>query len=415
MRGRDVTEPNGPGRRRVPPIAVSPDVRTIGIGDGGNEIGMGKIPHETIVKNIPNGDLIHCRVPTDHLIVAGVSNWGAYALAAGVYVLRGVKPPADLFDPDREREILEVMVREGPLVDGVTGKQTATVDGLIVGGVREAARPHPRDSGVVTVPTSATPPGPTSALACRDGRHTGPTPGLALGFVQANLVVLPKDWAFDFLLFCQRNPKPCPLLDVTEPGDPEPKAVAPGADLRTDLPAYRVWRERRAGRGADRRARSTGATTSSAFVIGCSFTFENALLEAGVPVRHIEQGVNVPMYRTNIPCRPAGRFRGPMVVSMRPLTPAQAIEATPHLRQVPARPRGTGPLRRPGGDRHPRRRRSRTSATRSRSAPGEVPVFWACGVTPQAVLMQARPPFAITHKPGHMFLTDLRDRDLEAV
>lgn len=103
---------------------------TIGIGDGGNEIGMGKIPHETIVKNIPNGDLIHCRVPTDHLIVAGVSNWGAYALAAGVYVLRGVKPPADLFDPDREREILEVMVREGPLVDGVTGKQTATVDGL---------------------------------------------------------------------------------------------------------------------------------------------------------------------------------------------------------------------------------------------------------------------------------------------
>jgi hypothetical protein len=103
---------------------------TIGIGDGGNEIGMGKIPHETIVKNIPNGDLIHCRVPTDHLIVAGVSNWGAYALAAGVYVLRGVKPPADLFDPDREREILEVIVREGPLVDGVTGKQTATVDGL---------------------------------------------------------------------------------------------------------------------------------------------------------------------------------------------------------------------------------------------------------------------------------------------
>lgn len=102
----------------------------IGIGDGGNEIGMGKIPHDTIVKNIPNGDLIHCRVPSKHLIVAGVSNWGAYALAAGVYVLRGVKPPAGLFDPDREREILDLMVREGPLVDGVTGKQTATVDGL---------------------------------------------------------------------------------------------------------------------------------------------------------------------------------------------------------------------------------------------------------------------------------------------
>lgn len=103
---------------------------TIGIGDGGNEIGMGKIPHDTIVKNIPNGDLIHCRVPTDHLIVAGVSNWGAYALAAGIFVLRGVKPPADLFDPDRELAILEAMVRVGPLVDGVTGQQTATVDGL---------------------------------------------------------------------------------------------------------------------------------------------------------------------------------------------------------------------------------------------------------------------------------------------
>jgi hypothetical protein len=124
----DESAENGTWMKTVAPETVP--WPTIGIGDGGNEIGMGKIPHETIVKNIPNGDLIHCRVPTDHLIVAGVSNWGAYALAAGVYVFRGVKPPPDLFDPDREREILEVMVREGPLVDGVTGKQTATVDGL---------------------------------------------------------------------------------------------------------------------------------------------------------------------------------------------------------------------------------------------------------------------------------------------
>jgi D-glutamate cyclase len=127
MRGRDVTTRTLPSHHLFDPPACP---HTIGIGDGGNEIGMGKIPHETIVKNIPNGDLIHCRVATDHLIVAGVSNWGAYALAAGVYILHGVKPPGDLFDPDREREILEVMVREGPLVDGVTGKQTATVDGL---------------------------------------------------------------------------------------------------------------------------------------------------------------------------------------------------------------------------------------------------------------------------------------------
>jgi D-glutamate cyclase len=131
MRGRDITANMLPAHHLFQFSAGQPTLwQTIGIGDGGNEIGMGKIPHETIVKNIPNGDLIHCRVPTDHLIVTGVSNWGAYALTAGVYVLRGVKPPGDLFDPHRERAILEVMVREGPLVDGVTGKQTATVDGL---------------------------------------------------------------------------------------------------------------------------------------------------------------------------------------------------------------------------------------------------------------------------------------------
>ena len=130
MRGRDVSGYSFLGKQQywhgcgplLPP--------TIGIGDGGNEIGMGKVPHETVVRNIPNGDLIHCRVATDYLIVAGVSNWGAYALAAGVLVLRGVKPPPDLFDHDRERAILEVMVRDGPLVDGVTGRQEATVDGL---------------------------------------------------------------------------------------------------------------------------------------------------------------------------------------------------------------------------------------------------------------------------------------------
>src|SRR5579871_5717339 len=164
-------------------------------------------------------------------------------------------------------------------------------------------------------------------MAARSGRITGPTPGLAMGFVQANLVILPKDWAFDFLLFCQRNPKPCPLLDVTEPGDPVPRLVAPDADLTQDVPRYCIYQN--------------GALTDSptsidklwrpdlvAFIIGCSFTFENALLAAGIPVRHIEQGRNVPMYRTNIACRPAGRFRGPLVVSMRPLTPAQAEAAT---------------------------------------------------------------------------------------
>lgn len=131
MRGLEISPLRPPAHRLVEYApSVNPAIQTIGIGDGGNEIGMGKLPHELVVANIPNGDLIHCRVPTDHLIVAGVSNWGAYALAAGIFVLRGVKPPSDLFDPDRERTILEAMVKAGPLVDGVTGKPTATVDGL---------------------------------------------------------------------------------------------------------------------------------------------------------------------------------------------------------------------------------------------------------------------------------------------
>jgi uncharacterized protein YcsI (UPF0317 family) len=247
--------------------------------------------------------------------------------------------------------------------------------------------------------------------SCRRGELARPTPGLALGFVQANLVVLPKDWAFDFLLFCQRNPKPCPLLDVTEPGDPEPKFVALGGDLRTDLPAYRVWRDGELVEEPTDIVKHWRDDLVS-FVIGCSFTFENALLAAGVPVRHIEQNVNVPMYRTNIACRSVGRFAGPMVVSMRPLTPELAVKAAricsrfPRAHGAPVHlgdPAAIGirDITRPDfGDPVEIR-------------PGELPVFWACGVTPQAVLMQARPPFAITHKPGHMFLTDLRDMDLD--
>lgn len=247
--------------------------------------------------------------------------------------------------------------------------------------------------------------------ACRTGTHTGPTPGLALGYVQANLVVLPRDWAFDFLLYCQRNSKPCPLLDVTEPGDPEAKSVAPGSDLRTDLPAYRVWENGQLiAEPADIACYWRDDLVS--FVIGCSFTFENALMAAGVPMRHIEQNVNVPMYNTNIACKPAGRLSGPLVVSMRPLTPAQAVKAT----QVCSRfPRAHGAPFHFGSP--------EAIGIRDIDKPdygdaveictGEVPVFWACGVTPQVALTQAKPPFAITHKPGHMFLTDMKDTNLE--
>jgi uncharacterized protein YcsI (UPF0317 family) len=245
----------------------------------------------------------------------------------------------------------------------------------------------------------------------RSGEWNLPTPGLALGHVQANLVIVPRDLAFDFLLFCQRNPKPCPLLDVTEPGSPEPKFVAPGADLRTDVPRYRVYER---GKLVDEPADLFRWWRDDllGFLLGCSFTFESALLQARVPVRHLELGCNVPMYRTSRPCVPAGIFRGPLVVSMRPMTPADAVRAV----QVCSRfPRAHGApvhwgdpevigiqdISRPDfGDPVPIR-------------PGEVPVFWACGVTPQAVAMQARPPLLITHKPGHMFVTDLRDTDLE--
>jgi uncharacterized protein YcsI (UPF0317 family) len=248
--------------------------------------------------------------------------------------------------------------------------------------------------------------------AARTGELTGPTPGLALGYVQANLVIVPRDLAFDFLLFCQRNPKPCPLLEVTDVGSPEPRAVAPGADLRTDLPRYRVYRD---GELVDEPTDLSRYWRDDlvGFLIGCSFTFENALIQAGVPVRHIEQGVNVPMYRTNIACRSAGAFHGNMVVSMRPLTPAQAVAATRICGRFPLA--HGAPVH--FGD--PAAIGVRDATRPDYGDPveiraGEVPVFWACGVTPQAVAVSSRPPFLITHKPGHMFVTDLRDSDLES-
>jgi uncharacterized protein YcsI (UPF0317 family) len=244
----------------------------------------------------------------------------------------------------------------------------------------------------------------------RAGLLTGPTPGLALGYVQANLVVVPRDIAFDFLLFCRRNPQPCPLLDVTDPGCPEPRHTAAGADLRTDVSRYCAYRH---GELIEEPSDllSWWRDDLVGFLLGCSFTFENALLQAGIPVRHIEQGCNVPMYRTNLACASAGVFAGSMVVSMRPLTPPQAEAATKICRHFPLAhgapvhvgdPSALGirDIARPDfGD---------PVAIR----PGEQPVFWACGVTPQAVAMQARPSLLLTHKPGHMFVTDLRDTDL---
>jgi len=244
----------------------------------------------------------------------------------------------------------------------------------------------------------------------RAGAWRGPTAGLAPGFVQANLVVLPAGSAGDFRIFCERNPRPCPLLDVTTAGCsvPDP-GLAANADLRTDLPRYRIYRD---GRLAEEVEDLLDAWQPDwvAFLLGCSFTFEGALLAAGIPVRHLECGSNVPMYRTTVACRPAGALAGPLVVSMRPIPRglvAQAVAITarfPHAHGAPVHagdPAGIGieALDRPDyGDPVP-------------IEPDEVPVFWACGVTAQAVAEAARIPLMITHAPGHMLVTDRRNQE----
>jgi Uncharacterized conserved protein len=247
----------------------------------------------------------------------------------------------------------------------------------------------------------------------RKGELARPTAGMAKGYVQANLAIVPKELAYDFLLFAQRNPKPCPVLDVTDLGSAEPKLMAPGADIRYDLPKYRVYKN---GELVDEVLNLEGYWRDDliAFLLGCSFTFETALLSAGVPVRHIEAGCNVPMYITSIPCRPAGQFHGSMVVSMRPVPRdkvARTVQVTSRFPAVHGAPVHIGAPAAIGirdldcpdfGDRVEVR-------------PGEVPVFWACGVTPQAVAMTTKPSIMITHAPGHMFLCDIRDEDLAAL
>jgi uncharacterized protein YcsI (UPF0317 family) len=257
---------------------------------------------------------------------------------------------------------------------------------------------------VTTVDTLSTSPA-QARLRYREGLAAS-TSGVAPGFTQANLVVLPRDWAFDMLLFGQRNPRPVPLLDVTDPGSYR-TTLALGADLRTDLPRYRVWQD---GELVDELSDVVGLWDNNvvAFLIGCSFSFEAALLDAGVPVRNIEQHRNVSMYRTNLECRPAGRLSGPLVVSMRPIPAAlvvTAVQITDRMPQVHGAPVHVGDPASLGiadlafpdfGD-------------AVHLADGDVPVFWACGVTPQAALMASRPPFAITHAPGYMFVTDIPD------
>ena len=223
----------------------------------------------------------------------------------------------------------------------------------------------------------------------RSGEFTAPTSGLCPGYAQANLIVLPKEQAYDFLLFAQRNPKPCPLLEVTEVGAREATICANDCDIATDFPRYLV-----------------------SFVIGCSFSFESELIEAGIEIRHNTMGCNVPMYLTGVPCTPAGSMSGNMVMSMRPIPYDQVVKAVQISGAIPKVHGAPIHIGDPDaiGVRdimHPE------FGDPVEIRDGEVPVFWACGVTPQSIVMNSKPPFAITHAPGCMLITDTKNINLK--
>ncbi len=247
-------------------------------------------------------------------------------------------------------------------------------------------------------------------LAARQGRWTGHTSGLAGEYVQGNVVILPADLASDFLRYCQRNAKACPLLAVSEPGDPQLPDLGADLDIRTDVPAYRVWRHGELV-AQPQDIRDLWRDDLVSFVLGCSFSFEHALLADGMALRHVSEGRNVAMYRTTLPTRPAGPFHGPMVVSMRPLKAADAIRAvqiTSRLPQVHGAPLHIGDPRLIGINDLSQPDYGEAVAV----MPDELPVFWACGVTPQSAIAASKPAFCITHAPGAMLLTDLLNRQL---
>jgi len=247
-------------------------------------------------------------------------------------------------------------------------------------------------------------------LLIRKGKWDKPTPGLAMGYAQANLVILPQKFAFDFLLFCQRNPKPCPLLEVLEPGKFLTDFLASHADIRSDIPKYNIYRKGRLD-GTVNEIKDLWSDDFVTFLLGCSFSFEEALLRAKIPVRHIEEKKNVPMYITNIPCKPAGTMHGPMVVTMRPLPPDKVVRAaqiTSRFAAVHGSPIHIGdPLK--IGIKNLKKPDFGDAVTIERE---EIPVFWACGATPQAVVMEAKPDLCITHAPGYMFISDVLNEEL---
>jgi uncharacterized protein YcsI (UPF0317 family) len=243
----------------------------------------------------------------------------------------------------------------------------------------------------------------------RDDNFIKPTSGVCKGYAQANLVILPEKYALDFLTFCVRNPKPCPVIDILDKGSPTPPS-SPGADIRTDIPMYRLYEKGVVTRELNN-ILDLWREDFVTFLLGCSFSFEWALLNAGLPIRHIDQSCNVPMYKTNIKCKEAGIFKGNNVVSMRPFKGSlipKVIEITSRMPSVHGAPIHVGDPKAIGindintpdfGD-------------AVRIEDGEIPVFWACGVTPQLVALESKPDFMITHSPGYMFVTGIKNEDL---
>ena len=251
---------------------------------------------------------------------------------------------------------------------------------------------------------------PVAVRRAARGGYTGYTAALAPGRVQANLCILPKDWAEDFLLFCQRNPAPCPLLARSDTGDPRMPTLAADLDIRTDVPRYHVFRD---GEFVDEVADITALWRDDlvTFALGCSFSFEEALLEAGLPLEFLTKGGVAGVYVTSIAARGAGRFHGPLAVTMRPFTPAHAIRAiqvTSRFPNVHGAPVHLGDPAQIGVDLSKRYRNVGSGEV----GPGQIPLFWACGLTPQLAVANARPPLCITHAPSCMLVTDLRNSSL---
>ena len=247
----------------------------------------------------------------------------------------------------------------------------------------------------------------------RAGKYMGHTAGIAPGMLQGNVVILPAEYALDFARYCQRNPQPCPLIGVSDTGDAMMRTLGDDIDIRSDVPAYRIYEN---GELVDEVAdiRHMWRDDFVAFAIGCSFTFEDALIADGIRLRHIDEDRTVGMFITNIETEPAGPFSGGTVVSMRPLTVENAIRASaicarfPHAHGQPVHmgdPAAIGIKDIDAPD----------WGDRTDFRDGEIPVFWACGVTPQSALAEAALPLCVTHAPGHMFVCDLVDEALRVV